>query len=56
MLFRGEPRFISFKKEGGVGIRVTGGNQTGIFVAAVAPGSPAYQQGLQEGDVILKVP
>ena len=46
---------ISFKKVGGVGIRVSGGNRTGIFVAAVAPGMPAAMQGLREGDLILKV-
>ena len=28
---------------------------TGIFVAAVAPGTPADQQGLLEGDQILTV-
>ena len=28
---------------------------TGIFVAAVAPGTPAGQQGLLEGDQILTV-
>ena len=50
-----EPRCISFKKVGGVGIRVSGGNRTGIFVAAVAPGMPAAMQGLREGDLILKV-
>ena len=49
-----EPRVISFKKVGGVGIRVSGGNRTGIFVAAVAPGMPAAMQ-LREGDLILKV-
>ena len=38
-----------------MGIRVSGGNKTGIFVAAVAKGSPADQQGLHEGDMILKV-
>ena len=54
--FRNEPRFISFKKDhNGVGIRISGGNKTGIFVAAVAPRSPADQQGLHEGDLILKV-
>ncbi len=50
-----EPRFISFRKDRGVGIRVSGGNYTGIFVAAVAPGTPADQQGLLEGDQILSV-
>ncbi len=50
-----DPRFISFKKSGSVGIRLTGGNEVGIFVTAVQPGSPAAQQGLQPGDKILKV-
>lgn len=50
-----EPRFISFKKEGSVGIRLTGGNEAGIFVTAVQPGSPASLQGLTPGDKILKV-
>lgn len=38
-----------------MGIRVSGGNITGIFVAKVATGTPAEQQGLHEGDMILKV-
>ncbi|XP_036337886.1 tight junction protein ZO-2-like isoform X1 [Rhagoletis pomonella] len=50
-----EPRFISFQKEGSVGIRLTGGNESGIFVTAVQPGSPASLQGLTPGDKILKV-
>lgn len=48
-------RFITFQKEGSVGIRLTGGNYVGIFVTAVQPGSPASLQGLQPGDKILKV-
>ncbi|KAK9497309.1 hypothetical protein O3M35_004651 [Rhynocoris fuscipes] len=50
-----EPRLISFLKEGSVGIRLTGGNEVGIFVTAVQPASPASLQGLQPGDKILKV-
>ncbi|XP_025406853.1 tight junction protein ZO-2 isoform X3 [Sipha flava] len=50
-----DPRFITFQKEGSVGIRLTGGNEVGIFVTAVQPGSPAFTQGLQPGDKILKV-
>lgn len=50
-----DPRFITFQKEGSVGIRLTGGNEVGIFVTAVQPGSPAFLQGLQPGDKILKV-
>lgn len=52
---RPDPRFISFVKAGSVGIRLTGGNDVGIFVTAVQPGSPAAAQGLQPGDKILKV-
>nr|CAI5852690.1 unnamed protein product [Callosobruchus analis] len=50
-----DARFITFLKEGSVGIRLTGGNYAGIFVTAVQPGSPASLQGLQPGDKILKV-
>ncbi|CAH1098494.1 unnamed protein product [Psylliodes chrysocephalus] len=50
-----DARFITFHKEGSVGIRLTGGNHVGIFVTAVQPGSPASLQGLQPGDKILKV-
>uniref|UniRef100_A0A6P7GE89 Tight junction protein ZO-1 n=1 Tax=Diabrotica virgifera virgifera TaxID=50390 RepID=A0A6P7GE89_DIAVI len=50
-----DARFITFHKEGSVGIRLTGGNFAGIFVTAVQPGSPASLQGLQPGDKILKV-
>lgn len=50
-----EPRLISFKKEGSLGIRLTGGNEVGIFVSAVQAGSAASLQGLQSGDKILKV-
>lgn len=50
-----EPRYISFQKEGSVGIRLIGGNETGIFVTAAQPGSPAALQGLEVGDKILKV-
>ncbi|XP_064644896.1 tight junction protein ZO-1-like isoform X2 [Lineus longissimus] len=52
-----EPRKISFRKEigKGVGIRLAGGNAVGIYVAAVQPGTPAFEQGLQEGDLLLQV-
>ena len=36
-------------------MRISGGNKSGIYVAGVAPGSPADLQGLQEGDLLLKV-
>jgi tight junction protein 1 len=50
-----EPRYITFQKEGSVGIRLTGGNEVGIFVTAVQQNSPAATQGLVVGDKILKV-
>ncbi|XP_047369131.1 tight junction protein ZO-2 isoform X2 [Vespa velutina] len=50
-----DPRFITFQKEGSVGVRLCGGNETGVFVTAVQAGSPASLQGLQPGDKILKV-
>jgi len=36
-------------------VRLSGGNETGVFVTAVQAGSPASLQGLQPGDKILKV-
>lgn len=48
-------RFISFKKEGTIGIRLIGGNQTGIFVGYVQPDSAAAVQGVQVGDKIIKM-
>lgn len=50
-----DPRFISFQKDGSLGIRLAGGNEVGIFVTGVQPGSAAFLQGLQPGDKILKV-
>lgn len=51
-----EPRFVSFRKEGGsVGVRVVGGNESGIFVSAVQSGSPAAARGVRPGDKILRV-
>lgn len=52
-----EPRLVCFHKDGNssVGLRLTGGNQAGVFVTAVQPGSPASLQGLQPGDRLLKV-
>ena len=46
---------MAFRKSGSLGIQVSGGNRAGIFVAAVKKGSPAYNEGLREGDQILMV-
>lgn len=48
-------REIVFHKGKTVGIRLIGGNDTGLFVASVQEGSPASQQGLQIGDQLLGV-
>ncbi|CAL1592835.1 unnamed protein product [Knipowitschia caucasica] len=46
---------VSFVKEGSVGLRLVGGNDVGIFVGGVQPNSPAYNQGMKEGDQIMQV-
>ncbi|XP_063770903.1 tight junction protein ZO-3 isoform X2 [Pseudophryne corroboree] len=50
-----DARLVQFKKERSVGLRLAGGNDVGIFVAAVQEGSPAAQEGMKEGDQILQV-
>lgn len=46
---------VKFKKGDSVGLRLAGGNDVGIFVAGIQEGTSAEQEGLQEGDQILKV-
>lgn len=46
---------VSFVKEDSVGLRLVGGNDVGIFVGGVQPNSPAYEQGMTEGDQIMQV-
>ena len=55
--FRSDPRMVFFQKqpELGLGLRLAGGNATGIFIASVQPGSGADDVGLTEGDEILVV-
>ncbi|XP_075453764.1 tight junction protein 2 isoform X3 [Ascaphus truei] len=48
-------KLISFQKGESVGMRLAGGNDVGIFVAGVQEGGAADQEGLQEGDQLLKV-
>ncbi|XP_018411149.1 PREDICTED: tight junction protein ZO-2-like isoform X1 [Nanorana parkeri] len=48
-------RMIQFRKGDSVGMRLAGGNDVGIFIAGVQEGSAAEQEGLQEGDQLLKV-
>ncbi|XP_071141153.1 tight junction protein 1-like isoform X14 [Mytilus edulis] len=50
-----DPRFVFFHKQPdlGLGLRLAGGNATGIFIASVQPGSGAADVGLTEGDEIL---
>ncbi|XP_067941687.1 tight junction protein ZO-3-like isoform X2 [Watersipora subatra] len=55
-LFGGETRYISYNKEGGeAGLRIAGGNHTGIYIASVQDGSPAQREGLREGDEIIEI-
>uniref|UniRef100_A0A8U8CKG8 Uncharacterized protein n=1 Tax=Geospiza parvula TaxID=87175 RepID=A0A8U8CKG8_GEOPR len=48
-------RVVQFVKAKSVGLRLTGGNDVGIFVSSVQEGSLADSQGVQEGDQILQV-
>ncbi|KAM3937657.1 tight junction protein 2 isoform 2-T2 [Leptodactylus fuscus] len=48
-------KMIRFRKGDSVGMRLAGGNDVGIYVAGVQEGSAAEQEGLQEGDQLLKV-
>ncbi|KAK7889235.1 hypothetical protein WMY93_024795 [Mugilogobius chulae] len=53
--YSSDVRSVSFVKEGSVGLRLVGGNDVGIFVGGVQPNSPAYEQGMKEGDQIMQV-
>lgn len=55
ILFNRDARLVAFRKSGSLGIQVSGGNKSGIFVAAVKEGSPAYNEGLRKGDQVLMV-
>ncbi|XP_016160000.1 PREDICTED: tight junction protein ZO-3 isoform X2 [Ficedula albicollis] len=48
-------RAVRFVKAKSVGLRLTGGNDVGIFVSSVQEGSLADSQGVREGDQILQV-
>ncbi|KAM5237854.1 tight junction protein ZO-3 [Ctenodactylus gundi] len=50
-----DTRVVRFPKGSSIGLRLAGGNDVGIFVSGVQPGSPADGQGIQEGDQILQV-
>ncbi|XP_030074849.1 tight junction protein ZO-3 isoform X2 [Microcaecilia unicolor] len=50
-----DPKLVQFMKEGNIGLRLAGGNDVGIFVAAVQEGSPSAREGIKEGDQILQV-
>lgn len=54
--FSGETRYVAYNKEGGgAGLRIAGGNHTGIFIAGVQDASTAQREGVREGDEIIKV-
>lgn len=46
---------VRFYKGTSIGMKLAGGNDVGIFVSGVQEGSPAEEQGIQEGDQILQV-
>ncbi|XP_041042385.1 tight junction protein ZO-2a isoform X3 [Carcharodon carcharias] len=48
-------KMVQFRKGESVGLRLAGGNDVGIFVAGVQDGSPAENEGLEEGDQLLKI-
>ncbi|XP_032739448.1 tight junction protein ZO-3 isoform X1 [Lontra canadensis] len=50
-----DSRVVRFPKGTTIGLRLAGGNDVGIFVSGVQEGSPADEQGIQEGDQILQV-
>lgn len=51
-----DSRVVRFcKSTTSIGLRLAGGNDVGIFVSGVQTGSPAENQGIQEGDQILQV-
>ncbi|XP_019410637.1 PREDICTED: tight junction protein ZO-2 isoform X2 [Crocodylus porosus] len=54
-IFGPNTKMVKFKKGDSVGLRLAGGNDVGIFVAGIQEGTSAEQEGLQEGDQILKV-
>ncbi|NWS23570.1 ZO3 protein, partial [Polioptila caerulea] len=47
-------KVVRFVKAKSVGLRLTGGNDVGIFVSSVQEGSLADRQGVREGDQILQ--
>ncbi|XP_028259231.1 tight junction protein ZO-3 isoform X2 [Parambassis ranga] len=53
--YSSDVRTVSFVKESSLGLRLVGGNDVGIFVGGVQPNSPAYEQGMKEGDQIMQV-
>ncbi|XP_072373506.1 tight junction protein ZO-2a isoform X5 [Scyliorhinus torazame] len=50
-----DTKMVQFRKGESVGLRLAGGNDVGIFVAGVQDGSPAENEGLMEGDQLLKI-
>ncbi|XP_023608100.1 tight junction protein ZO-2 isoform X2 [Myotis lucifugus] len=48
-------KMVKFRKGDSVGLRLAGGNDVGIFVGGIQEGTSADQEGLLEGDQILKV-
>ncbi|XP_054751278.2 tight junction protein ZO-1-like isoform X1 [Lytechinus pictus] len=51
----GDAHMVSFNKGGSVGIKLIGGNEVGIYVAGIKPGSPAESSGVAIADRITCV-
>ena len=51
----GDAHVVSFNKGGSVGIKLIGGNEVGIYVAGIKPGSPAESSGVAIADRITCV-
>ncbi|NWH77476.1 ZO2 protein, partial [Piaya cayana] len=54
-IYGSNTKMVRFKKGDSVGLRLAGGNDVGIFIAGIQEGTSADEEGLQEGDQILKV-
>ena len=48
----GDAHVISFHKGASVGLKLIGGNEVGIYVAGIKPGSPAEESGVAIADRI----
>ena len=55
MCYRNESRVVQFDGTRNLGLKLAGGNVTGVFILAVQDGSQAKRLGLAAGDEIVQV-